>query len=109
MKKKRIIIIAVLILIAVLLIVLIPNNNLNCSVDEDCSFFYTKLDENPCFPCSVAREDVICMNKEKAGQEAQIIIEKFYPEGVPPCAPCPPTDDDYECKCANDKCIKQLK
>ena len=79
-----------------------------CKINSDCDFSYTTYGESSCVSCHYADKEWICMNKEKAEQEKNRIIEESF-NGFPPlCERC--LEDDYEtyyCKCTNNKCVKE--
>jgi len=116
MKKKLIIYIAISIIILVVVIFSImltqKTNELSCSKDSDCNFYFLGYSEDvQCESCYFADDSWKCMNEQGENQWVILVEDVFGSIGnVPLCEQCYETDyEEYSCTCVQNKCLKDYK
>jgi hypothetical protein len=78
----------------------------NCNTDSDCEFVFTKM-ENSCQSCDYSSDDWMCMEKNSAESWWTKWSEQH---SNIQCEMCLESNFKmFECKCQNNKCIKNRK
>jgi len=83
-------------------------NNYECDMDLDCEFIYTKM-EHSCPSCKYSSDDWVCAGNESA--------ENWWSEwsrqhSDVQCEMCLESESEikmFECRCQNNKCVKNKK